>query len=46
MVGDRFILLNPVAVVTVVFCCDNGCEYKIGGNFVILGEEEINFSII
>ena len=46
MAGDRFILLNSVAVVTVVFCCDNGCKYKIGGNFVILGEEEINFSII
>ena len=46
MAGDRFILLNSVAVVTVVFCCDNGCEYKIGGNFVILGEEGINFSII
>ena len=36
MAGDRFILLNSVAVVTVVFCCDNGCEYKIGVNFVIL----------
>ena len=46
MAGDRFILLNSVAVVTVVFCCDNGCEYKIGGNFVILGEEGNNFSII
>ena len=46
MAGCRFILLNSVAVVTVVFCCDNGCEYKIGGNFVILGEEGNNFSII
>ena len=46
MAGDRFILLNSVAVVSVVFCCDNGCEYKIGGNFVILGEEGYNFSII
>ena len=46
MAGDRFILLNSVAVVTVVFCCDNGCEYKIGGSFVILGEEGNNFSII
>ena len=46
MAGDRFILLNSVSVVTVVICCDNGCEYKIGGNFVILGEEGNNFSII
>ena len=46
MAGDRFILLNSGAVVTVEFCCDNGCEYKTGGNFVILGEEGNNFSII
>ena len=46
MAGDRFILLNSGAVVTVEFCCDNGCEYKTGGNVVILGEEGNNFSII
>jgi glutamate synthase domain-containing protein 3 len=33
-------------VVTVEFCCDNGCEYIIGGNVVIFGEEGNNFSII
>ena len=33
-------------MVTVKFCCDNGCEYIIGGNVVIFGEEGNNFSII
>ena len=46
MAGDRFILLNSVAVVTVEFGCDKGCEYTIGGNVVIFGEEGNNFSII
>ena len=46
MAGDRYILWISGAVVTIEFCCDNGCEYIIGGNVVIFGEEGNNFSII